>query len=177
MTSQHPASRIVLADFGIAKFLEIDQDNNKLQHCSGNNNKLNKLRMNTVVGTPEYCAPEVGFGIPKLKRNGYNLACDMWSLGVITHILLSGISPFYANGKESEIVENAKIGNLEFNKIQWGKVSKDAKDFVKQLIVVNPNLRMNVKESLNHKWIKNHKKDLEEIYQENVLKKENLIAE
>lgn len=45
--------------------------------------------MSTVIGTPEYCAPEVGFGL-RGNRTGYTLKCDMWSLGVITHLLLTG---------------------------------------------------------------------------------------
>lgn len=45
--------------------------------------------MSTVIGTPEYCAPEVGFGLHGVK-SGYSLKCDMWSLGVIVHLLLTG---------------------------------------------------------------------------------------
>lgn len=45
--------------------------------------------MSTIIGTPEYCAPEVGFGLQG-KKTGYSLKCDMWSLGVITHLLLTG---------------------------------------------------------------------------------------
>lgn len=78
--SQHPGSRILLIDFGISKYYVRDRSR----------------RMTTVAGTPEYAAPEIGFAASNTfagaaKRSGYDMKCDLWSLGVILHILLSGI--------------------------------------------------------------------------------------
>lgn len=73
LESPFPGSRVVLGDFGIAKTLS-----------------ESRSKMSTVIGTPEYSAPEVGFSRSK-GFDGYNLLCDMWSLGVIVHILFTGL--------------------------------------------------------------------------------------
>lgn len=119
-----PCTKVVLADFGIAR--EISQSA--------------KERMHTVVGTPEYCAPEVGFKADRNfyrsfsrtatlepLNNGYDSKCDIWSLGVITHIMLTGISPFYGDGSESSIIKNVKTGKLNFGAKQWIPITDSAK--------------------------------------------------
>lgn len=73
MDSPFPGARVVLGDFGIAKSLP-----------------ASRAKMSTIIGTPEYSAPEVGFG--NMGENfGYGIKCDMWSLGVIIHILFTGM--------------------------------------------------------------------------------------
>ncbi|CAM9014619.1 unnamed protein product [Wickerhamomyces anomalus] len=156
LASPEPFTRIVLADFGIAKSI-----------CS------TKRRMFTVVGTPEYCAPEVGFdstknpefdtGILKklsLVKRGYDSKCDIWSLGIIAHIILSGISPFYEDGNEINIIKAAKRGSLKFHLKQWAKISDSAKDFVQSLLCVDIEKRFNVMECFEHKWITIHEAEL-----------------
>ena len=123
LSSPTPCTKIILADFGIAKHLT-----------------SNTSRMHTVVGTPEYCAPEVGFKANRKfysefsraatltqQQSGYDKKCDLWSLGVITHIMLTGISPFYGDGSEKSIIQNATEGNLNFNIKHWSKLVKELK--------------------------------------------------
>ena len=74
------------------------------------------------IGTPYYIAPEV------LNRN-YGKECDIWSLGVICYILLSGIPPF--NGENDQIIlNNIKQNKWSFNHKIFKKVSNEAKNFI-----------------------------------------------
>lgn len=159
-----PGSRIFLCDFGIAKRLS-----------------TLKQRTTTVVGTVEYSAPEIfstsleleeeaaSFTL-NLKQNmsnkdGYDYKCDMWSLGVVVHILLSGISPFYNEETDIQIVKAAATGILNLDKFNWHTVSYEAKDFVKNLLQVNPSVRFNVVHCFEHPWIASRKRQLDQIYE------------
>ena len=63
------------------------------------------------LGTPYYIAPEV------LNKN-YNSKCDIWSCGVITYILLSGMPPF--NGQsDQEIMKKVRAGSFSFDDKVW----------------------------------------------------------
>lgn len=163
LCTPEPFTKIVLADFGIAKTVT-----------------TMKSRMFTVVGTPEYCAPEVGFKANRkayhsffraatLEQQGYDSKCDLWSLGVITHIMLTGISPFYGDGTEQSIVENAKAGILNFNVSQWSTIDIMAQNFVSKLLEVNVDKRLDCEQCFNHLWISKHQKSLKEIYEKKVL--------
>ncbi len=104
--------------------------------------------MNRKCGTPEYCAPEVLSG-------HYNLECDMWSLGVLTYIMLSGYMPF--KGKDiHDTLSKVKAGNIDFTLPIWKDISTSAKEFIVKLIEKDPKKRMKASESLNHPWITNY---------------------
>ena len=82
--------------------------------------------MNRKCGTPQYCAPEVLTG-------KYTLACDMWSLGVLVYIMLSGCMPF--KGKDvKETLSKVKQGFVDFTLPVWSDISMEAKVFVSQLL-------------------------------------------
>ncbi|SCU84452.1 LANO_0C01398g1_1 [Lachancea nothofagi CBS 11611] len=163
LCTPEPCTRIVLADFGIAKDLS-----------------SSRSRMHTVVGTPEYCAPEVGFKADRaaykefsraatFEQHGYDAKCDLWSLGVIAHIILTGISPFYGDGSEASIIRNAKMGSLSFNSKQWSKVSEHAKSFVRRLLEIDVHKRLDSQGAFHHLWIAKHKGQLEKIYHKKIL--------
>lgn len=91
---------------------------------------------------PEYVPPEAANG------EGVNLSADMWSVGVITHLLLTGISLF--RGKDdAETLDKIKAGKFSVSM----DISEHARDFIVKLLMLNPNNRMDVKTALNHRWI------------------------
>lgn len=101
--------------------------------------------MKTKVGTPYYVAPEV------LNRK-YTKKCDIWSIGVITYILLCGYPPFHGDS-DTQIFASVKAGQFDFPSPEWDTISRDAKNFICSLLKLNPTSRFSADQALNHKWI------------------------
>jgi calcium-dependent protein kinase len=108
-------------------------------------------RMTTRAGTAFFMAPEV------LEAN-YSNACDMWSCGVILYVMLCGYPPFDGDTEE-EILLNVQSGEYDFDDEVWDKVSEEAKDLIKKLLVPEDQ-RLSPKEALDHPWLKN--RDIEQ---------------
>ncbi|KAL3469252.1 kinase-like domain-containing protein [Aspergillus californicus] len=150
MTSRADGCRIVLTDFGCATLLE-----------SGSN------RMSSVVGTYEFSAPEV----VKKSAQGYTKAADLWSLGCLTAVLLTGEAAF----DETPLVwksiteRHAAMGKLTM-KLGRYKVGERAQNFVLQLLQYDATLRMDVKKALQHSWFNNysHRSDFEALYRRSI---------
>lgn len=105
-----------------------------------------------MLGTPVYTAPEVIFG-------KYNEKCDIWSIGVILYVMLSGVFPFLGRGDESIIVK-VKKASVSFNGKPWENVSKEGIAFVKALMERDPDSRLSAQKALHHPWIeRNANKD------------------
>lgn len=103
----------------------------------------------TVCGTPTYVAPEI------LEETGYGLKVDMWAAGVITYIMLCGFPPFRSAKKDQdELFDLIMEGDYEFLSPYWDNVSKEAKDLISKLLVVNYNERYSSEEVLSHPWVK-----------------------
>ncbi|MXQ83851.1 hypothetical protein E5288_WYG002508 [Bos mutus] len=81
------------------------------------------------------------------------LEADMWSIGVITYILLSGASPFLGETKQ-ETLTNISAVNYDFDEEYFSNTSELAKDFIRRLLVKDPKRRMTIAQSLEHSWIK-----------------------
>jgi calcium-dependent protein kinase len=109
---------------------------------------VGKAPLGRKCGTPEYAAPEVFLG-------SYNQQCDMWSFGVILHVMLVGELPFRGTnfGQTMHKVMNEE---LDFNVKLWENVSEDAKDLVRRLLVKDPKARLTAEEAMKHRWITNH---------------------
>jgi len=102
-------------------------------------------KLSEKLGTPYYIAPEV------LAKN-YNEKCDIWSCGVITFIVLSGIPPF--NGAtDQEIMKRVKSGKYSFSDPCWKNVSDQGKDFIAKLLTMKVDKRPSAAECLAHPWI------------------------
>ncbi|XP_031583580.1 death-associated protein kinase 2 [Oreochromis aureus] len=101
----------------------------------------------STSGTPQYIAPEV------ISCQPLSTAADMWSIGVITYILLSGLSPFQGDTDE-ETLGNVIAMKYEFNEHYFSLTSPMAKDFIQKLLMKNPEDRMTAEECLHHPWIK-----------------------
>jgi calcium-dependent protein kinase len=98
------------------------------------------------VKAPYYVAPEV-------LRREYTNSCDIWSIGVITYILLCGYPPFYGDS-DTQIFESVKGGKFDFPSPEWDDISQTAKDFVMALLKKNPNDRPTAAEALLHSWLR-----------------------
>jgi serine/threonine protein kinase len=119
-------NHLKLIDFGFSKFLD------------------SKRRLHTSCGTLAYIAPEV------LKKD-YTSQCDLWSLGVVTFIILSGHMPFHGSGPS--IQDDITSGYYIMKHEHWKSISQPAQEFVRALLTVNPSLRLDAKSALEHKWI------------------------
>lgn len=100
-----------------------------------------------IMGTAEFVAPEV------INYEPLSLATDMWAIGVITYILLSGASPFLGDDQQ-ETFANITAVNYEFDEQYFGNTSDLAKDFIMKLLVNDPRKRSSIEECLEHPWIK-----------------------
>ncbi|XP_050792500.1 ribosomal protein S6 kinase alpha-3 isoform X2 [Gopherus flavomarginatus] len=129
--SGNPES-IRICDFGFAKQLRAE----------------NGLLM-TPCYTANFVAPEV------LKRQGYDAACDIWSLGVLLYTMLTGYTPF-ANGPDDtpeEILARIGSGKFSLTGGYWNSVSITAKDLVSKMLHVDPHQRLTAAQVLRHPWI------------------------
>lgn len=105
-------------------------------------------KMTSLVGTSYYMAPEM------LAGEGYTVSSDIWALGVILFMLLSGKPPF--NGRtDKEIVRHAAKSKVTFGPF-WSSISPHAKQLVGKMLVKNPQNRLSAEQILNHRWIKMH---------------------
>lgn len=98
-------------------------------------------RLNDIVGSAYYVAPEV------LHRS-YNVEADMWSIGVITYILLCGSRPFWAR-TESGIFRSVLRADPNFEDAPWPGVSAEARDFVRRLLNKDHRKRMSAAQALS----------------------------
>jgi len=98
-----------------------------------------------VAGTPYYVAPEV-------LRREYTKSCDIWSIGVITYILLCGYPPFYGDS-DAEIFDSVRTGKFDFPSPEWDDISSTAKEFVRYLLQKDPRERPTALQAMNHRWI------------------------
>jgi len=131
-------AKVMITDFGLSKIF-------------GDANV-----MKTLCGTPQYVAPEILFRMQG-KQESYSKAVDLWSLGVILYILLSGSPPFYEK-KENRawMREQIQAGQFTFPKKLFKDVSPDAVDLIKRLLTVDPATRITIHETKEHPWIKDY---------------------
>ncbi|XP_060529104.1 MAP kinase-interacting serine/threonine-protein kinase 1 [Cylas formicarius] len=123
----------------------------------------------TPVGSAEFMAPEVvETFVNDTDTHSYDKRCDLWSLGVIAYILLSGYPPFYGKcGRECgwERGENCTAcqellfhsiqeGRYDFPASEWEGISSDAKDLIASLLIKEPGKRISAERVLAHPWLK-----------------------
>jgi len=119
---------VKLADFGFAKYFKEDQ-------------------MKTALGSPGYAAPEL------FIEDSYNESVDMWSLGVILFVLLSGNPPFYGDTIK-ELTDKIIAADFDFNDQIWESISEAAKSLVCHLLVKDPAKRYTAKQCEDDDWVK-----------------------
>jgi len=111
--------------------------------------------MKTICGTPQYVAPEI---LTSAKSDGYGIACDVWSLGVILYIMLVGYPPFN-DTRPKPVFDQIKEGDFDFDPEFWSAISEDAKDLIRRLLTVAPKKRISVDQALESAWIKKASQD------------------
>ncbi|GJN39344.1 hypothetical protein PR202_gb28455 [Eleusine coracana subsp. coracana] len=109
-------------------------------------------RLNDIVGSAYYVAPEV------LHRS-YSMEADIWSIGVITYILLCGSRPFWAR-TESGIFRSVLRADPNFDDSPWPSVSAEAKDFVKRFLNKDYRKRMTAVQALTHPWLRDEQRQI-----------------
>lgn len=132
LVSKESDCELKITDFGLAK-------------------RTNQEGLKTFCGTPQYFAPEV------LKRRGdsvsgssrYGMKADMWSLGVVLYILLSGQFPF----TEDSLFNQIEHAQYSFTGPEWSGVSREALHFIRSLMTLRPDQRLSVTDALKHPWI------------------------
>ena len=120
--------QVKLIDFGTAKIFEKGHQENK------------------YVGSSYYMAPEI------IKRK-YDEKCDLWSIGVILYILLTGRPPFDGND-DDEILENVKKGVFDRSSYPYPLLSSNAKDLIDKLLQYEPKKRISAEKAIEHPWFK-----------------------
>ncbi|KAM0067802.1 putative protein kinase CAMK-CDPK family [Helianthus debilis subsp. tardiflorus] len=126
--SRKDDSHLKAVDFGLSDFIKPGK------------------KFTDIVGSAYYVAPEV------LKRKS-GPESDVWSIGVITYILLCGRRPFWdktENGIFKEVLRNKP----DFKRKPWPNISQSAKDFVKKLLVKDPRSRLTAAQALSHPWVR-----------------------
>ncbi|OQR69579.1 myosin light chain kinase [Tropilaelaps mercedesae] len=121
-------NRIKIIDFGLARCYDP------------------KKKLQVLFGTPEFVAPEV------VNFEMVDPRTDMWSVGVITYVLLSGLSPFMGDN-DGETMANVTKAKWDFEDESFDKVTVDAKDFITRCLVKDREKRIDSKNALNHPWL------------------------
>ncbi|XP_059213065.1 serine/threonine-protein kinase D3-like [Centropristis striata] len=129
LASAEPFPQVKLCDFGFARIIG------------------EKSFRRSVVGTPAYLAPEV------LRSKGYNRSLDMWSVGVIIYVSLSGTFPFNEDEDINDQIQNAAF---MYPSNPWKEISEHATDLINNLLQVKMRKRYSVDKSLSHPWLQDY---------------------
>jgi len=119
---------VKIADFGLSKLVHPGE------------------LMTMACGTLQYCAPEV------LGRHGYGREADLWSLGVILHLVVRGRLPFDDPDKDVVIARTLQAA-LDFSHPVWASWSPEGLDFVTGLLAKDPAKRLTARRALQHPWL------------------------
>mmetsp|Transcript_10222 Transcript_10222/g.20977 ORF Transcript_10222/g.20977 Transcript_10222/m.20977 type:complete len:262 (-) Transcript_10222:494-1279(-) len=98
-----------------------------------------------LCGSPGYVAPEI-----IKEKDGYGLPVDMWSMGVILYILLTGIPPFAGDSDEESFALTLRG---HYDKRALEDCSSAARDLVAKFLTYNPAKRVTAEDALNHPWL------------------------
>ena len=139
LRSADDLASVVIADFGLARRCENTTGEGTLPHARG---------VDTApVGTPVFAAPEV------VEQRSYGAAIDMWSLGVIAYVLLTGAMPrslWKSALKYGRVTEK----DFGFDCFEWDSVSTLGREFVMSCLAFKPTHRLSASSALNHSWLK-----------------------
>ncbi|XP_071444620.1 titin homolog [Hetaerina americana] len=128
MCRTRTSHQIKLIDFGLAKKLNPDEP------------------VRVLFGTPEFIPPEI------INYEPIGVSSDMWSVGVVCYVLLSGLSPFMGDN-DAETFANITRADFDFEDEAFEAISEDAKDFISSLLIKRKEKRLTASQCLTHSWL------------------------
>ncbi|XP_051994859.1 serine/threonine-protein kinase 17A-like [Xyrauchen texanus] len=128
LTSAQPLGDIRIVDFGLSRRMDSTSE------------------VREILGTPEYVAPEI------LNYEPISTATDMWSIGVLTYVMLTGESPFLGDNKQVTFLNISQV-NLDYSEEVFQGISDLAVDFIQSLLIKNPKKRATAEQCLCHPWL------------------------
>ena len=132
----------VIADFGLAEFSDAEE------------------YLFVRCGTPGYVAPEV-INIKDMKTK-YDPICDLFSLGLIFHVLLLGVSAF--PGKTySDVLKQNRESNIPLEGPEYQALDRAAFDLLKQMLKKSPHERITATEALKHSYFSESMEEEEDL--------------
>ena len=138
MTDMSDDADIRISDFCICKRLEPNETTKE------------------IVGTLGYMAPEV------LMGKEYNFSADVWGIGVITYLLLTGYLPFDEE-EDKEVIRKTLFDSIPFDNDSWKNISSKAKEFIKKILKKDKEERITIEQILKDPWIENYVDEDEDI--------------
>ena len=138
MTDMSDEADIRISDFCICKRLEPNETTKE------------------IVGTLGYMAPEV------LMGKEYNYSADVWAIGVITYLLLTGYLPFDDEQEDKEVIRKTLFESIPFYNDSWKNISSKAKEFVKKILKKDKEERITIEGILRDPWFENYVEEEEE---------------
>lgn len=128
MCQTRTSHQIKLIDFGLAQKLKPDTP------------------VRVLFGTPEFIPPEI------INYEPIGTESDMWSVGVICYVLLSGLSPFMGDN-DAETFANITRADFDFDDEAFDAISQDAREFISALLVKRKEKRLTARQCLEHPWL------------------------
>lgn len=139
MTDMSDDADLRISDFCICKRLEPNETTNE------------------IVGTLGYMAPEV------LMGKDYNFSADVWGIGVITYLLLTGYLPFDDEEEDKEVIRKTLFESIPFYYDSWKNISSKAKEFVKKILKKDKEERISIEEILSDPWLEDFAAEEEDV--------------
>ncbi|KAM7370210.1 hypothetical protein PAMP_011481 [Pampus punctatissimus] len=128
LTSSSPLGDIKIVDFGLSRMV-----------CS-------HQELREIMGTPEYVAPEI------LNYEPISTATDMWSIGVLAYVMLTGISPFLGEDKQETFLNISQL-NVSYSEEELQQLDQAALSFMQTLLRKQPQVRATAEQCLKHPWL------------------------
>ncbi|XP_053268341.1 serine/threonine-protein kinase 17A [Pleuronectes platessa] len=132
LTSSSPLGDIKIVDFGLSRMV-----------CS-------HQELREIMGTPEYVAPEI------LNYEPISTATDMWSIGVLAYVMLTGISPFLGEDKQETFLNISQL-NVSYIEEELQQLDQAALSFIQMLLLKQPQDRATAEQCLTHPWLQHSK--------------------